>query len=181
MEICSLWVQNKMKFNYLLIVAFFLFCSSFSYAGVDDNLNFGSAILQQKFVEYESKHSECISKSQSETLSKSLIGKLKQLPNVAAEGLGYLNQSAIRECSQPEYSELMRILLVLEVSNETTKKPNHISKQILTMKKLMFSVVDLNIEKKYHELPKSIKYELRSIELLKKPFNLIDAYERAWN
>jgi len=170
-----------MKFNNLVIVVFVSVCSSFSYAGVDDNLGFGSALLQQKFVDYESKHSECISKGQAETLSKSVIGKLKQLPNVAAEGLGYLNQRAIRECSQPEYSELMRMLLVLEVSNATTNKSNHISKQILTMKKLMFSVVDLNVEKNYHDLPKSLKHELRSIELLKKPFNLVDAYERAWN
>ncbi|MGF1731666.1 hypothetical protein [Photobacterium kasasachensis] len=170
-----------MKFNYLVIITFVAGCSSLSYASVDDNLGFGSALLQQKFVDYESKHSECISKSQTEVLSESVIGKLKQLPSVSAEGVGYLNQSAIRECSQPEYGELMRMLLVLEASNATANKPNYISKQIITMKKLMFSVVDLNVERNYHDLPKNIKYELRSIESLKKPFNLIDAYERAWN
>jgi hypothetical protein len=73
------------------------------------------------------------------------------------------------------------MLLVLEASNATTKKPNHISKQILTMKRLMFSIVDLNVEKNHHDLPKNITHELRSIESLKQPFNLIDAYERAWD
>ncbi|PSU27067.1 hypothetical protein [Photobacterium lutimaris] len=170
-----------MKFKYFAIVVSVLMYSSISNAGVADNLDFGSALLQQKFVDYENKHSECISNGQVDILPDSVIVKLKHLPNVAAEGLGYLSQEAVRECSQPEYSDLMRMLLVLEMSNTSTKKPNHLSKQITTIKKLMFSVVDLNVEKNYHDLPEGIKHELHSIELLKKPFNLIDAYERAWN
>ncbi|GMQ47340.1 hypothetical protein VB10N_23390 [Vibrio sp. 10N] len=144
-------------------------------------MEFGSELIKKNFVSYESKHAACMGLAEETALTGKDIARLRKLPNIAAEGLGYLSQRAIRECTQPEYTELVRTILMLEAANSTNEEVSHLEEQVNSIRKLMFSAVDLNVEIGYFELPNSLRSELESIDSLNKPFNLLDAYQRAWN
>jgi hypothetical protein len=169
-------MQSKMRklITLLAIVASFG-CN----ASNEDRVAFGLTLLSEKFTEFEARHSICINLSKSNTLSTESVKALKELPSSVGESLGFLSLKAIRECSSPEYNEVLRVLLSLESAN---KKVNNESanKKINTLKSLMFPVTEFNAEKKFSELPQELKNKLLMIKELNEPFNMLDGFERAW-
>jgi len=73
----------------------------------------------------------------------------------------------------------MRVLLTLE---ELNRSPNvsDISDYILTIKKIAFIKFDLYSQKKFDALPIDIRNTLLLMDDIKKPFNVMDAYDRTW-
>jgi hypothetical protein len=45
---------------------------------------------------------------------------------------------------------------------------------------LLFPISVLNTKKKYYELPQNIKNDLGGVEDLNHPFDMVNAFERAW-
>jgi len=153
--------------------------STSAYATSNDYVTYGYNLLQQQFVDFTDKHAKCSETAKQERISDSSIKQLKALPAIAAEGLGFLSIVAINECSQPELSELMRVLLTLEDLNRSANV-SYISDYILTIKKVAFIKFDLYSQKKFDALPIDIRNILLSMDDIKKPFNVMDAYDRTW-
>lgn len=162
-----------------LLIALLITSSSSAYAVSNDHVTYGYNLLQKQFVDFTDKHTKCSETAKKELISNSSIDQLKLLPAVAGEGLGFLSIVAVNKCSQPELSELMRVLLVLEDLNRSANV-SYISDYILKIKKVAFIKFDLYSQKKFDELPIDIKNTLLSMDDIKKPFNVMDAYDRAW-
>lgn len=163
-----------------LLLAFIIVSSTDTYASSNDNVSYGYNLLQQQFVDFTDKHAKCSEAAKKGLISNSSIDQLKELPAVAGEGLGFLSIVAINECSQPELSELMRVLLTLEDLNRSANV-SYVSDYILTIKKMAFIKFDLYSQKKFDALPIDIRSTLLSMDEIKKPFNVMDAYDRAWS
>jgi len=162
-----------------LLFTFIIASSTSAYAASNDTVTYGYNLLQQQFVDFSDKHAKCSDIAKKELISDSSIKQLKALPPIAGEGLGFLSIVAINECSQPELSELMRVLLTLEDLNRNTNV-SYVSDYILTIKKVAFIKFDLYSQKKFDALPIGIRSTLLSINDIKKPFNIMDTYDRAW-
>lgn len=145
----------------------------------EERLNFGSKLLTSKFEEFKSRHSICVERSKTNKLPPKVIEALKKLPISIGEGLGYLNLRAIRNCSSPEYNDVTRLLLSVDIAN-TEIKNSSVESNLMNVKMLMFPVGELSVEKKYYELPLKTQNILSSIAELKEPFDMVDAFERAW-
>ncbi|WP_394146588.1 hypothetical protein [Vibrio atypicus] len=154
-------------------------CLTFASDSVINKVKIGVSSLDAAFINFEEKHAECLALAESTKLSTSVIEQLRKLPSEASSGLGYLSQRAIRNCAITELSEVMRLILTLEVIIEK-EKYLHSDSRIISIKNLMFSMVDLNTEVNYLSLPNDIKMELDDIAQLNYPFNLVDSFERAW-
>jgi len=163
----------------ILLFAFIIATSTSAYAVSNDHVTYGYNLLQQQFVDFSDKHAKCSEIAKKELISDSSIEQLKALPAVAGEGLGFLSIVAINECSQPELSELMRVLLTLEDLNRSANV-SYVSDYILTIKKVTFIKFDLYSQKKFDALPIDIRNTLLSMDDIKKPFNIMDTYDRAW-
>ncbi|MFT7680901.1 MAG: hypothetical protein ACI935_000334 [Moritella dasanensis] len=162
-----------------LLFAFTIASSTSAYATSNDHVTYGYNLLQQQFVDFTDKHAKCSETAKKERLSNSSIEQLAKLPAAAGEGLGFLSIVAINECSQPELSELMRVLLTLEDLNRSANV-SYVSDYILTIKKVAFIKFDLYSQKKFDALPIDVRNSLLSMDDIKKPFNVMDTYDRAW-
>ena len=162
-----------------LLCVFIMAFSTSAYAVSNNYVIYGYNLLQQQFVDFTDKHAKCSETAKKELISNSSIDQLKALPAVAAEGLGFLSIVAINECSQPELSELMRVLLTLEDLNRSANV-SYVSDYILTIKTVAFIKFDLYSQKKFDTLPIDIRNTLLSMDDINKPFNIMDTYDRAW-
>ena len=145
----------------------------------DEHISFGSNLLSEKFEAFKSRHNVCIEKSKVNKLTGDSISTLKKLPISTGESLGYLNLKAIRRCASPEYNNLTRILLSVESANQELKDIN-VQNQIAAIKLLLFPIGEFVVEKKYYELPDKTKNILNAISELEQPFDMVNAFERAW-
>ncbi|WP_430518302.1 hypothetical protein, partial [Aliivibrio sp.] len=73
----------------------------------------------------------------------------------------------------------MRVLLTLEDLNRSANV-SYVSDYILTIKTVAFIKFDLYSQKKFDALPIDIRNTLLSMDDIKKPFNIMDTYDRAW-
>jgi len=73
----------------------------------------------------------------------------------------------------------MRVLLTLEDLNRSANV-SYISDYVLTIKKVAFIKFALYSQKKFDALPIDIRNILLSMDDIKKPFNVMDAYDRTW-
>ena len=121
----------------------------------------------------------CIEKSKANKLTGDSINMLKKLPISTGESLGYLNLKAIRRCASPEYNNLTRILLSVESANQEQKNIK-VKNQIEAIKLLLFPIGEFIVEKKYYELPEKTREALSKISELERPFDMVNAFERAW-
>ncbi|WP_157619266.1 hypothetical protein [Psychromonas aquimarina] len=91
-----------------------------------------------------------------------------------------MSHKALQTCALYEYSEVLRTLVSLgghdELYNDTL-----LLKKINRIRSLLVADMNLYIEKEYSELSPNIKLELMLIDELQKPFNVMDAIERAWH
>ncbi|MBU2869826.1 hypothetical protein [Colwellia sp. E2M01] len=145
----------------------------------DDLIHFGSDLLSKKFESFKLRHASCIEQSKKNKLSTDSINTLKKLPISTGESLGYLNIKAIKRCASPEYNDLIRILLNLEVANKKLKIID-VENQIANIKLLLFPIGEFVVEQKYEELPNKTKAILNNISELKQPFNMVNTFESVW-
>lgn len=176
MEISSLWLQSKMK---ILSILFFILTIFPSVVLADEFLDFGIDLLGDKFTAFEVKHNKCLTMSKKNQLSDSSIVTLKQLPVSVGEALGYLHLKAIRMCVGDEYTELLQVLLDLENENKTEQN-TFVTQEIDKIKLLIFSTSELRAQKQYDSLPVEYKNKLQLVEGIHQPFDMINAFERAW-
>jgi hypothetical protein len=163
----------------LLFIAISL-CTTFqSIALADEYLDFGMDLLSDKFTAFEVKHDKCLTMSKMNQLSDSSIVTLKQLPISVGEALGYLHLKAMRLCVGDEYTELLQVLLDLENENKT-KQNTFVTQEIDKIKLLIFSTSELRAQKQYDSLPVEYKNKLQRVEGIHQPFDMINAFERAW-
>ncbi|MGY5451367.1 hypothetical protein ACVFI8_10550 [Agarivorans sp. MS3-6] len=163
----------------LYTLTFLIFSIHTSSSFADDILNFGTQVLDEKFQNFTNIHSQCREAAASTTLSLKTIETLKGYPDSTGEALGFLSQEAIRNCSQPLFTEFLRSLLTLESINRS--QPNQaISEKIQKYKTLMFPSSEIYSELAFSKLTKEQQHALLSIKELRKPFNAIDAFERTW-
>jgi hypothetical protein len=176
LEISPLWLQSKMK---ILSFLFFILTTSSSQVFADEYLDFGMDLLSDKFTAFEVKHDKCFTMSKMNQLSDSSIVTLKQLPISVGEALGYLHLKAMRLCVGDEYTELLQVLLDLENENKT-KQNTFVTQEIDKIKLLIFSTSELRAQKQYDSLPVEYKNKLQRVEGIHQPFDMINAFERAW-
>lgn len=145
----------------------------------NDELQYGSIKLQERFVSYQSKHSECQAVALDNKLDDQDILKLSTFKKEAGIALGYYHFKAIEKCSQDEYLLLLTTLLSLEaLNNEGNTKA--ISDQIDMIKKVLFIGNSFTQEMNLSKLPKDTIEFMSGFQPIKEPFNLFDAYDRAW-
>ena len=163
------------------IILFILFCViSLNANSHQENLiHFGSDFLSKKFESFKLRHTSCIEQSKENSLSTDSINILKKLPISTGESLGYLNIKAIKRCTSPEYNELIRVLVSLDVANQKLQI-KRIEKQIANIKLLLFPIGEFLVEQKYEELPNKTKAILNNIAEINQPFNMVNAFERVW-
>ncbi|MGI2112979.1 hypothetical protein ACTTBA_19445 [Shewanella frigidimarina] len=176
MEISSLWLQSKMK---ILSFLFFILTTSSPQVLADEYLDFGMNLLGDKFTAFEVKHDKCLSMSKMNQLSENSMDILKQLPISAGEALGYLHLKAMRLCVGDEYTELLQLLLDLENENKT-KQNAFVTQEIDKIKLLIFSTSELRAQNQYDSLPVEYKNKLQRVKGVHQPFDMINAFERAW-
>lgn len=165
--------MKKITFMFIIFISFGCRASN------EDRLAFGLILLNENFNAFEERHSLCIKQSKENKLSETSIKTLKKFPISTGEGLGYLNLKAIRNCSKPEYNEVLRLLLTLESANKKSMN-KAVSEKVEMLKMLMFPASELISEKKFYELPSNIKQELLLINELNQPFDMVDGFERSW-
>ncbi|MCG6202953.1 hypothetical protein [Psychromonas antarctica] len=163
------------KTTFILLVFISLGCS----ASNEEKIAFGLKVLNETFNAFEERHSICIKQSKQNKLSAESIEILKKLPISTGDGLGYLNLKAIRNCSKPEYNEVIRLLLTLESANKKLMN-SAVSEKIEMLKSLMFPASELTSEKKFYELPSNVKQKLLLMNELNQPFDMVDGFEKAW-
>ncbi len=135
--------------------------------------------LEHQFQQFEQTHSQCRAQAEATKLDDDAIASLSSLPGTTGEALGFLSQKAIRQCSLSEYAELMRLLLTLEALNRNAEQPAR-SALVERYKILLFPLSETYAEQAYRVLPQEQKAALQQIDALSQPFNLVDAFERAW-
>ncbi|AZG74786.1 hypothetical protein [Shewanella livingstonensis] len=163
----------------ILSFLFFILITSSSQVLADEYLDFGMNVLSDKFTAFEVKHDKCLSISKMNQLSENSIDILKQLPISAGEALGYLHLKAMRLCVGDEYTALLQVLLDLEYENKKNQN-TFVSQEIDKIKLLIFSVSELKAQKKFDSLPAGYRSKLQSVEGINKPFDMTNAFERAW-
>tara|TARA_R110002033_G_scaffold26102_9_gene59876 strand:+ start:151 stop:651 length:501 start_codon:yes stop_codon:yes gene_type:complete len=163
----------------ILSILFFILTIFPSVVLADEFLDFGIDLLGDKFTAFEVKHNKCLTMSKKNQLSDSSIVTLKQLPVSVGEALGYLHLKAIRMCVGDEYTELLQVLLDLENENKTEQN-TFVTQEIDKIKLLIFSTSELRAQKQYDSLPVEYKNKLQLVEGIHQPFDMINAFERAW-
>ena len=66
-----------------------------------------------KYADFESKFVKCHADMKPTTLPDSVIVKLSAMPFETSDSLAYSSFSAIRSLFAPEYSQFMRLLLIV--------------------------------------------------------------------
>ncbi|GGB17012.1 hypothetical protein [Agarivorans gilvus] len=165
------------KTLYTICILIFSVHSSSCFAG--DIISFGTQTLEENFQKFTSVHAQCRETAAFSKLSEKTIETLKGFPNSTGEALGFLSQEAIRKCSQPLYTKVLRSLLTLESINRE-QPSNIISEKIQKYKTLMFPSSEIYSELAFSKLTKEQQHTLLGIEELRTPFNAIDAFERTW-
>ena len=163
----------------ILSFLLFILTTSFSQVLADEYLDFGINLLGDKFTAFEIKHDKCLSMSKMNQLSENSIDILKQLPISAGEALGYLHLKAMRLCVGDEYTELLQVLLDLEYENKK-KQNTFVGQEIDKIKLLIFSVSELRAQKKFDSLPARYRSKLQLVKGINQPFDMTNAFERAW-
>jgi len=135
--------------------------------------------LKGKYADYESKSVKCHADMKATTLPDSVIEKLSAMPFETSDSLAYLSFSAIDRCSQPEYSQFMRLLLIVNTENDKNEE-KEITEFISKIKYLSFSLISIYPQKYYDSVPDDIKEKLVLIPELQQSFEPLDAAERAW-
>tara|TARA_R110000796_G_scaffold21133_17_gene62333 strand:- start:829 stop:1329 length:501 start_codon:yes stop_codon:yes gene_type:complete len=163
----------------ILSFLFFILTTSSPQVLADEYLDFGMNLLGDKFTAFEVKHDKCLSMSKMNQLSENSMDILKQLPISAGEALGYLHLKAMRLCVGDEYTELLQLLLDLENENKT-KQNAFVTQEIDKIKLLIFSTSELRAQNQYDSLPVEYKNKLQRVKGVHQPFDMINAFERAW-
>lgn len=148
-------------------------------ACANENIAYGSMLLQVKFNAYSEKQEQCKRSADENILPNKVISDLSLLSRETGIGLGFYHFKAIEKCTSPEYLDFLTTLMSLESLNKKTQDLA-IKTQINTYKVLLFSVNNIDLEKSYADLSEDVIKALLMIPELKKPFNAFDAYDRAW-
>jgi len=165
-----------MKIIGFLLLSLLSLCAKSSQ---DERIIFGGDLITKKFETFKLRHNTCMEESKKNILSKKTINTLQKFPISTGESLGYLNLKAIRLCASPEYNDLTRLLLTVESANRDSKNIK-VQKQIANIKLLLFPIGEFVVEKKYYELSDKTKIILNNIKELNEPFDMVNAFERAW-
>ena len=127
-------MQGELMFIRNLLFTSVILFSSNTYAISDEDVSYGYKLLQKQYSEYTEKVFLCDDVAKNELLPDSVINTLKVLPDVTADGVSFLSMRAKDQCTQPEYSELMRVLLMVEATN-LKNEHKEVSDYIFKLKK----------------------------------------------
>ncbi|NMH66587.1 hypothetical protein [Shewanella salipaludis] len=156
------------------------FMSTSVSAAVSEDGKFASLMVQVNLTKYERKSGLCHQQMRNFKLREEDKIQLKALPHEASDALGKLLDDALNSCAQPELFNLSKSILVLEEQNKLDNS-TAITSQIEGIRKLIFSKNIIAEERAYDNLPISLKEKLEKIEFLKKPFDLFEVIEQAWD
>ncbi|MFB5142014.1 MULTISPECIES: hypothetical protein [unclassified Vibrio] len=132
--------------------------------------------LNNRFVTFERRFDDCINSSSQNDVSENIVDKIQAL-NIDFEiSVGYLYKQSLYLCSDNEFSELARIIMIIETSdNDGLQLSKAKASQI---RKLLFSKVDLRLESKLQSLPQDKKEALLNLAKKLEPFDLVSMHER---